>query len=156
MRCPDPPLPAFAPRQTFSACVFACLAQLFGLVCTSACKTAWRASRGRIRGQLKVSELRRASPKGSCSADGYKQDLRKCCAAHGRPSGLTRITHAALPPGAPLLLFLHSLTWQSLPCNHNGDSDLFKNIFHSRQIEYRRSGARAKASSSSSASDRCT
>lgn len=99
-----PPPPVFGPRQTFSACVFACLAWLFGLLCTSACKTAWRASRGRIRGQLKVSELRRASPKGSCSADGYKQDLGKCCATrrHAWPTiGLDGHNSCCSPSTSP-------------------------------------------------------
>lgn len=135
-------------RRFLLACLrLACLARLFGLVCTSACKMAWRASRGTDprpgEGERVLSGLlprarvpqtvtnrisgsaapRRAWPTSGLVAS-KKKKMSSCA---------TRITHAGPPPPPTDLAVT--------PPHQNSDSDLFKNIFHSRRIEYCQSGA---------------
>lgn len=128
-----PPLPTFGPRvrRFLLACLrIACLAQLFGLVCTSACKTAWRASRGTDprpgEGERVLSGLLPRARVPQTVTNRISRSAASRCAAHGRPAGswpqkkkktsscATRITHAGSSPQPtpPLLL---PLTWQSLP-----------------------------------------
>lgn len=137
----DPPLPAFGPRvrRFLLACLrIACLARLFGLMCVSACKMRGVPAGGRIRGRVKVSELKRASPKGSCSADGYKTgSLEVLHRVHGRPSGLwpqkkefLRDAHNSCRFPSPCRLHpLLPLTWQSLPHTRTATPTSLKTSF---------------------------
>lgn len=122
------------PCEAFSACVFAyiaCLARLFGLVCTSACKTAWRASRGTDprpgEGERVLSGLLPRARVPQTVTNRISRSAASRCAAHGRPAGswpqkkkktsscATRITHAGSSPQPTPPSLLLPLTWQSLP-----------------------------------------
>lgn len=112
-----PPLPTFGPRvrRFLLACLrIACLAQLFGLVCTSACKMAWRASRGTHprpgEGERALSGLLPRARVPQTVTNRISRSAASRCAAHGRPAGswpqkkkktsscATRITHAGSSP----------------------------------------------------------